>query len=166
MRYLLFTPAILALAACGAERSPEEQRIADEADIAAVEAAQEAIPEPISLQPIRYPDIERNKLFGMGCSFAPDGGGLGAVALAQPKAGYLKVDGTIVRLAADIGSKEQAYGARTQYDGTAFSFDFVLNEESGVQSGMETNKYKAQLVVRDSSDLVVYKADGIAQCGV
>lgn len=162
------TAAILAtllLGACGDQKSTEERKIEDQADIAAVEALQEPPALPLALQPIRYPDIEKNKLYGASCAFVPDGGGLGALAIAMVEAAYLKVDGTIVRLAPDAGSAEHPLGTRQQYDGKTYSLAFSLESE-GKQSGYETTDFKGRLVVRDSTDRVVFDKPGLVQCGV
>ena len=165
MRMIGLMLAAASVASCSEEMSPEEQRTADAADIAAVEALQTPPPQPIVPQPIGYPDIEKHNLYGAGCSFAPEGGGLGAIALAQTKAGYMKIDNAIQRFAPDVGSAEMPLGTRAKYDGTSNSFRLSLLDEKGKQSGMETVDFKAHLVVRNSSDAIVYEADGIAQCG-
>ena len=152
---------LLALAACSSEPDEAERQ----ADVAEVEANQEAPAEVLELQPILYPDIEKNDLYGAGCSFAPDGGGLGAVALGLADEGYLKRNGEIVRLAADKGSDELPYLARRKYDGTDYSFTLDLDRESGAPTGDETSDYSGTLTVRDGKDRVVYSSTGIAQCG-
>jgi len=136
----------------------------DEAAIAAVEAAQTPPPQPVNLSAITFPDIERENLFGAGCNFAPAGGGMGAVAMAQGEAGYLKIDNKVVRFAPDAGSGELFYGARRKYTGTTNSFELTLDGE-GKQSGYEVTDYSGRLVVRDSVDRVVYDAKGLVQCG-
>ena len=165
MRVHLALVAALLLQSCGDELSPEEQQMSDEADIATVEALQKPPAIPIVPQQIRYPDIEKHNLYGVSCAFAPDGGGLGAIALAMREAGYMKIDGTLERFAPDAGSTEMPLGTRAKYDGTSHSFRLDFLDEKGRQSGMETIDYKAHLVVRNSSDIVVYEAEGIVQCG-
>ena len=65
------------------EQRPEEEEAARQRDVADVEANQEPPPAQLSLDPIRYREIEKYNLYGAGCSFTPDGGGLGTVALAK-----------------------------------------------------------------------------------
>lgn len=156
---------IVALVSCTVEPTPEEQRRADEADIAAVESLQEPPVLPISPEPILYPDIEKHNLYGASCAFAPDGGGMGAIALAMADAGYMKIDGSIQRFAPDPGSDEQPLRTRVEYDGKSYSFALKLAERDGKSSGYETTDYGATLIVRNSSDEVVYEAQGTAQCG-
>ncbi len=155
----------LVLAGCGDERSAEERAAADARAVAEVEASQVPPPQAFSPQPILYPDIEKHRLYGAGCSFAPEGGGLGAVALAMADQGFMKRDGALMRFAADKGSAELPYLARSEYDGKVYSFTLDLDRESGERSGMETSDFDAALTVRDAKGRVVYDAPGIAQCG-
>jgi len=153
--------SVLALAACSREPTEEERRAA----VAEVEKTQEAPPVAFGPQAILYPDIEKNDLYGAGCSFVPAGGGLGAVALAMADEGYMKREGEIVRFSADKGSKELPYLAHSEYDGRDYAFALTLREAAGETSGEEAINYPASLTVTDSKERVVYQADGTAQCG-
>ncbi len=133
--------------------------------MAEVEANQKPPPERLALDPIRYREIEKFGLYGAGCSFAPNGGGLGAVALAMADKGYFLREGELHTLAADMGSAELPYLARRKYDGLEFSFTLDLEGAEGQQSGYETTDYRGELTIRDSSDNVVYNATGPVQCG-
>ena len=165
MRAAILVCAVVLLAACAEKLTPEQQAAADEKAIAEVEATQEVAAQPLAPQKILYPDIEKYELFGTSCAFVPEGGGLGAIALAMEDSGYLKLDGEIVRLAADKGSPELPMSARAKYDGKAQSFSLTLDEAAGKQQGIETINYPARLVIRDTVDHTVYEATGIAQCG-
>lgn len=158
--------ALLPLAACGDNLSEEERATQDNADIAAVEASQKPPVIPIDPQAIRYPDIEKNQIYGASCAFAPEGGGLGAIVIAMADAGYMKLGGSLQRFAPDAGSAENPLGTRERYTGSSNSFTLQLLESEGEKSGIETMDFDAQLTVRDSSDRVVYQENGIAQCGV
>ena len=153
--------ALLALAACSAEPSEEERQAA----VAEVEANQTPAPEELALEPIDYPDIEQNDLYGAGCNFAPDSGGMGAVAIAMAEEGYLKRKGEILTFAADSGSRELPYLARSKYDGKAYSFSLDIDEASEAPTGIETSDYSGELTVEDQYGGVVYQATGIVQCG-
>lgn len=158
----------LSLAACSAGPDAEQQQAAAERDMAAIEAvkaAQVVPPEPLNLSAIGFPDIERENLFGAGCNFAPRGGGMGAVAIAQSEAGYLKIDNKVERFVPDAGSPQLPYEAREKYTSIAHSFQLSLQDQTGKRAGLETTDYNGRLVVRDSSDQVVYQADGLVQCG-
>ncbi len=160
MRRLVLVCA-LALASCSNEPTEEERAAA----VAEVEAHQTPPPEQLELAPIRYREIEQHDLFGAGCSFAPEGGGLAAVALAMGETGHFLRGSELVTMAADKGSKELPYLARRKYDGKAYSMVLDLDEAAGKQSGEETSDYPATLTIRDANDEVVYRKPGMAQCG-
>ena len=162
MRFAIVMGA-LALASCGP--TPEQQAADDEQARAEVEAAQQPPPEKLVLDPIRYREIEKYGLYGAGCSFVPDGGGLGAVAIAMADDGYMIRNGELLHLSADKGSEELPYLARSRYDGLTYSFTLDLDEESGEKTGMETSDYRGELTVRDGSENIVYQANGLTQCG-
>ena len=153
--------ALLALAACAEEPTEQERQAA----VAEVEANQAPAPEELALETIGHPDIEQQEIYGAGCSFAPDGGGMGAVAIAMAEEGYLKRKGEILTFAADSGSRELPYLARSKYDGKAYSFSLDIDEASEAPSGMETSDYSGELTVEDQYGGVVYQATGIVQCG-
>ena len=151
----------LTLMACSNEPNEEERAAA----VAEVEANRVPPPEELQLEPIRYREIEKNELYGTGCSFAPDGGGMSAVALAMAETGHFLRGDKLITLAADKGSPELPYLARRKYDGAAYSMTLDLDEAEGEQSGEETSDYPATLTIRDASEQVVYHKSGIAQCG-
>ncbi|GGD93713.1 hypothetical protein GCM10011515_11890 [Tsuneonella deserti] len=136
----------------------------DEADVAAVEAAQVPPPTPVQPGTIGMPDIEKFDMFGAGCSFAP-GKGIATVALLQAERGFMKIDNKIVVFAPDAGSGDLPLGAKGKYTGGAWSFILDLASEEGKQSGIETVNYPARLVLRNDHDQIVYQEDGTAQCG-
>ena len=151
----------LTVMACSNEPNEEERAAA----VAEVEANRIPPPEELQLEPIRYREIEKNELYGTGCSFAPDGGGMSAVALAMAETGHFLRGDKLITLAADKGSPELPYLARRKYDGAAYSMTLDLDEAEGEQSGEETSDYPATLTIRDASEQVVYRKSGIAQCG-
>ena len=154
---------LLALTLVACSNEPNEQERA--AAVAEVEANRIPPPEELQLEPIRYREIEKNELYGTGCSFAPDGGGMSAVALAMAETGHFLRGDKLITLAADKGSPELPYLARRKYDGAAYSMTLDLEEAEGEQSGEETSDYPATLTIRDASEQVVYRKSGIAQCG-
>jgi len=165
MRAATLLPLVLLVAACGKdEPSPSEKARADDADVAAVKAAQVPPPTPVTPERILYPDIERYDLFGAGCNFAPKGS-MAAVVLAQPGHGYMKIDGKLEAFAPDAGSGDLPLGAKGKYTAGAWSFVLDLAAEEGEQSGSETVNYPAHLVLRNDRDQIVYEANGVAQCG-
>ncbi len=149
------------LAACSNEPTEEERAAA----VAEVEANQTPAPEQLELGAIRYREIEQHNLFGAGCSFAPEGSGLSAVALAMSDTGHFLRGSELITLAADKGSTELPYLARRKYDGKAYSMTLDLDEGEGEQVGEEVSDYPATLTIRDTNEQVVYRKTGVAQCG-
>ncbi len=69
----------------------------------------------IQPEPINYPDIKTNELYGAGCNFAANDGGMSALVLAQEKEAIIKLKGKIVRIPADTKSQILPETARTRY---------------------------------------------------
>ena len=140
----------LLVAACGEQSTKVEQTSPNNA---------------ITPQKILYPDIEANDLYGLSCAFVPEGGGIGAIALAMPEGGYLKLDGAIVTL--KPANPEQDIGPpQMSFHGADQDFTLTLDEASFRQDGMETASYDAQLSITDKGGAQIYSASGLAQCGV
>ena len=154
--------ALLPLAGCG-EGPP---KLSDEEAIAAVEAANGALPpaEEVVPEAILYPDIERNEIYGAACSYAP-GTSLGARVIARPVDAFMKIDGDIVRLAADPGASELPLGTRSLYTGRAYTLNLSIAGE-GEETMSETTLYEGTITLRDMHGRVVYTGTGTASCGV
>ena len=157
--------AALLVAGCGDEITPEEQAIQDERDVAMVEAANDVAP-PIQLitpEPIPPSDIERYDLFGQACNYAP-GTSLGTRVIAREADAFFRVEGKIVRLAADSGSRELPQRTRTLYSGKEYSLRLALDEGEPGTAGTDTVNHEGTVEVRDAYGRVVYEGSGLAQC--
>lgn len=156
--------AVLLLAGCERELTPDEQALQDERDIAQVEKANDSMGplQPVTPEPILYPDIERNDLFGASCNYAP-GTSLGTRVVAREADAFMKIDGEIVRFAADPGSRELPQRTRSLYAARAYSLRLQLDGE-GEPSAQGTTDYEGSVMVFDSHGRVVYEGTGIAQC--
>ena len=142
----------LFLAGCSeADAPPEQQAAADQA---------------IEPEAIRYPDIEKHQIYGAACAFVPDGGGLGAIAIAMADFGYMKFDGEVVRFDPIKATPSLPLGGREQYISEDYGFALELDQGEGEQSGYETRNFPAVLTVTVSDGSVGYQARGLAQCGV
>ena len=161
---------ILALFACAAcsEREPSEaeQESLDQAAVAAVEAANDAAPplEEVVPDALLLPDIERNDIYGASCSYAP-GTSLGARVIARQADAFMKIDGEVVRFAADPGARELELGTRSLYNGREYSLQLDLSGE-GEPAGEETMNYEGTVNLRDRWDRIIYTGTGTVQCGV
>jgi hypothetical protein len=163
MRSRLPLLALLLVAACNKGPTPEEQAAADARDVAMVEAANDAPPplEQLTPDPILYPDIERYDLFGEACNYAP-GTSLGVRVIAREADAFLKLDGEVVRLAADPGSRELPMHSRTLYSGKDYSLRLALNGDGATPT--EPGDYEGSVTLRDAYGRVVYEGTGLAQC--
>ena len=162
---VLIAISLLSLAACGPDMSPAEKAEEDARGVAAVEQANNAEPplEPVTLEPILYPDIERYDLFGMSCAYAP-GTSLGARVIARENDAFIKIGDEVIRLAADPGSRELPMRSRTLYTGKEYSLRLEIGED-GTQSGIETVSYEGAAYLRDRWGRVVFEGAGTVQCG-
>lgn len=154
------------LAAACSSQNPAGTAAQDARDIAAVNAAQDVTSptRPITPQPIVYFDIRDNKLYGSGCNFVPDGGGMGAVLLAQGERGVIKLDGKLVLLAADKGSKALPQGAWSRYSGKEFALTLTRIDDGKAKKNGVVDLFSGQVVITDPHDSVVYNAKGDVQC--
>jgi len=164
MRLLLLAGTAM-LTSCGDELSPQQRAREDAMAVAMVEKANRGSAMPIMPEPILYPDIEKYEIFGTSCAFAPEGGGLAAVAIAMREDGFMKIDGDMLRFSADSGSKALPYDLRSQYDGRKYTFELKLEDGPGRPTAAESVNYDGHLTVRDELERVVYDKAGIVQCG-
>lgn len=164
MRRVVLSAALL-LAACGNQMTPEELAARDERDIAMVEEAN-ATASPIQLvtpEPISYPDIERNDLFGVACNYAP-GTSLGTRVIARDVDAFMKIEGKMERFAADPGARELPWGTRSTYNSRSHVLQLAVTGD-GTPSGDETEDFEGTITLRDQYGRVVYEGTGLAQCG-
>jgi hypothetical protein len=173
MRHVLvLAGAMVLLAGCGDEVSPEDRAAADERDVAMVEAANKAAP-PVQLvtpEPILLPDIERYDLLGEACSYAP-GTSLGARVISREADAFMKIDGEIERFAADTGSRELPMHTRSVYNSKDYSLVLALKEggaeaaaEGEGEPGSARDNLEGSVTLRDAFGRVVYEGAGLAQC--
>jgi hypothetical protein len=156
---------LFVLVACGDGMTDAEKEAKEERDVAFVEGLEgrDPPPEPIDPQVIGAPDIEEYKLFGATCAFAP-GDGIGAVVLAMDDTAWLKLEGRMVRLAADKGGKSLPMGTWEDYDGKEYSLRLTVDRAAAKEGGVEAVNYPATLAVRDAYDQLVFGSKGTVQC--
>lgn len=156
--------AVLLLAGCGSEPTPEEQEQADSRDVAMVVEANDAMPplKQVTPEPILLPDIERYDLYGEACNYAP-GTSLGTRVVAREADAFVKIDGEIHRLAADPGSRELPMHTRTLYSGKEYSLRLAIDDQGEAEGEVPAN-LEGSVSVRDRFGRVVYEGTGLAQC--
>ena len=163
-----FAVCALALACCACSETlkQDEQEQRDREAVALVEQANAVEPLVSEVVPetILYPDIERHDIYGASCAYAP-GTSLGARVIARQADAFMKIDGEIVRFAADPGARELPYGTRSLYNGREYSLRLEIAGD-GMQSGEEVMEYEGTINLRDQYDRVIYSGTGTAQCGV
>ncbi len=166
MRKLPICCAMLPLlAACGGELDPEERALRDDRLVAMVERANDAAPplHEVTPEPLLYPDIERHDLYGPSCAYAP-GTNLGTRVIAREADAFMKIDGVVMRFAADPGSRALPLETRTLYNGRQFSLRLRIEGEGAESPGGKAN-YEGTVELRDPHGRIVYEGTGLAQCG-
>ncbi len=118
----------------------------------------------IQPEPITYPDIKGNELYGAGCNFSADGGGMGALVLAQEKEAILKLGGNILRIPADKTSQILPETARTRYVGAKTILILAPlpgaePSENGVVKSLATS-----VTIMDLQGRIQFFAKGQVQC--
>jgi hypothetical protein len=161
----LSAPAMLLLAGCGNALSDEEQRTQNAAIADRVREANSAGPpvEEVVPEVIGYPDMETNDLFGRACAYAP-GTSMGVRVIARETDAWMKLDGQMIRFAADPGSRELPAGTRTLYNGQKYSLRLTI--EDVVEEGeVEDSTFAGTMWLYDRLDRLVYTGSGSANCG-
>jgi hypothetical protein len=119
-----------------------------------------------AIQPegIDYFVIKSNKLYGGGCNFVADGGGMNAIVLAQEKEAIVKLDGKIVRIPADTGSQLLPETSRTRYADAAHIL--ILAPVPGGRSLVNgvVQSLDTRLMITDAHGRTQFAAKGQVQC--
>ena len=138
---------VFALAACGKGAPPPPPPQAD-----------------IHPEEIDYQVMKTNNLFGAGCNFAAEGGGLGALVLAQEKEAIIKLEGKVVRLPADKASRLLSDFARTRYaDGARILILAPIPGTLPAEIG-QIQSLPTKLAIIDTVGRPLFSAKGQVQC--
>lgn len=118
----------------------------------------------IQPEPITYPDIKDNKLYGGGCNFTPEGGGMSALALAQEGEAIIKVKGKIEHIPADKKSQILPETARTRYLGPERILLIApLPDAKPIENGV-VKTLATSLTIMDTRGRIQFFAKGVVQC--
>ncbi|MBC2664744.1 hypothetical protein H7F51_04335 [Novosphingobium flavum] len=153
--------------ACHQGESAAQQAAEDARAVAMVEAVQTAAPPPapIELQPITAADIEKNGIYGAGCSLVPAAQpGGDPVMMANDRRAAIKLAGRFVTFAADMGSPVLAVGTRGHYVGKAQTLTIARSPGDGTSLGQDAMRWEGSVTVRDAHDQLVYSASGELTC--
>jgi hypothetical protein len=129
-------------------------------------AAPPPLPPLSAIQPegIDYATIKANNLFGGGCNFVAEGGGLAALVLAQEKEAIIKLKGKIVRIPADKGSQMLPETARTRY-ADADHILILAPIPGGPPTEMgQIQSLPIRLAIVDAAGRPQFAAKGMVQC--
>ena len=164
MRTAMVISAMLVLAACDREPTPEEQAAEAARATAMVEAANNVMPplKQVTPEPILLPDIERYDLYGQACNYAP-GTSLGTRVVSREADAFVKIEGEVHRFAADPGSRELPMRTRTLYNGKEYSLRLALDGQEEAEVDGATD-YEGSVTLRDRYGRVVYEGVGLARC--
>lgn len=166
MRWTLLLGAGLLLAACGNQLSESERQAQDEALANRVREANDMAPPLAEVvpDPILYPDMEAQDLLGLQCAYAP-GTSMGARVIARETDAWMKLDGEMIRLAADVGSRELPANTRSLYSGREYSLRLeVADQDEGEVDG-SPGTYEGTVWLRDRWGRVIYQGSGVVNCG-
>lgn len=157
--------AIALLAACSEEPTPEE-RAADAAHRQAlVEKGNATLPPPetVYLEPISFSDIERHRLTGRGCNFAP-GNSFATRVVVRSADAHMKIGQEVHRLASDSGASELPAETRSRYLGRMHEMSFEVSGEGRPSASTGKVDYDGTVTLLDEHGRLVYQASGLAQC--
>lgn len=168
MRWPIILCAPALLSACNDELSPAERAAEDEAMVERVREANDLAPPLVEVvpDPLLYDDIEANDLYGLACSYAP-GTSMGARVIAREVDAFVKIDGDVIRLAADPGSRELPAATRSLYNGREYSLRLDIAEKGTDEEGTDGGAvfYEGTVWLRDRWDRVIYQGTGVVNCG-
>ncbi|KHL25866.1 hypothetical protein PK98_04520 [Croceibacterium mercuriale] len=158
MRRLAVLLPLALIAACS-DPDPQAAAVDAEREIALVEQANKAPPPARQVVPeaIGAPEMERHQLTGEGCNYAP-GTSLGARVLAGPQDAWMKIDGEMMRFAADSGATQLAAGSWDRYLSAGYELLLALAEDPS------DHHYDGTITLRDPHGRIVYRGTGYAQC--
>jgi len=165
MRWSVIACLSAALVSCGNELNDAEQAERDAALVERVREANDAAPPLIEVvpEPILYPDMEANDLLGLACSYAP-GTSMGARVIAREADAFVKLDGEVLRFAADPGSRELPAKTRSFYNGREYSLRLDISDKQA-EGENAVAFYEGTVWLRDRWDRVVYQGTGAVDCG-
>jgi hypothetical protein len=117
----------------------------------------------VSPQPIGYPDIEANELYGASCAYA-SGTSMAPIVIAFADEAVMKIDGAILRFRVD----EESEGSRLGEDSRYLADDRVLLltiAGEGTPAGEESANFTGTVRLIDGAGAELFATEGTVQCG-
>lgn len=166
MRWIVFVGAAASLlSACAEqEKSAAQAEMDEERAIAEVKAAQTPPPDVVTPQRITPEERTRYRLSESGCAFAVNNPEVGAQAIFQINAGYMKFDGEMERFAPDAGADDGPSGTSTSYDGGRHALKVQFDTARATDAGGEAVSVPTRITLQDGRRRTVYVAEGVSLC--
>ncbi len=155
------------LSGCAQEPDPDANSNDARRDVAMVEEANRVLSplREVTPEPIVFADIEQHEMFGLGCAYAPGVSGTPRV-IARAQDAFVKLEGEVLRFAADPGAQALPADTRGHYVGREYSLELTAKGEGEPASdAMETTNYSGSVRLLDRWDREVYSGTGQVQCG-
>jgi hypothetical protein len=125
------------------------------------EADEPAVRGPtLTPQPIGYPDIEANGLYGASCAYAP-GTSMAPIVIAFPEEAVMKIGGQIHRFRIDAESGAAGTGQNSRY--LAGNLVLLLTVEG---DATQRENLAGTVRVLDDAGAEISATAGTVQCGV
>lgn len=165
-RSLPLLACAFALSACGDDVSSFEQQEADAQAVAMVEEANSTQPplEEMVPEPITETDMQAEEMGGERCTYSP-GMNHGVLVVARQVDAYMKIEGRLVRFAADPGARQLPFETRTLYNGRQFSLRLTMPErEAEGTEAVAGTEFEGDIALFDQWDRMVYSGSGPVTC--
>ena len=117
----------------------------------------------VSPQPIGYPDIEANELYGASCAYA-SGNSMAPIVIAFPDEAVMKIDGAIRRFRVDAESEGAQLGSNSRYLAQDRVLLLTIAGE-GTPAGEETANFTGTVRLMDGAGAELFATEGTVQCG-
>lgn len=156
------------LGGCEQPVDPAVQARKDARDIALVEAAQRSKPPPRAIAPqaIAGSEVSAGRLPAAACRLRTAEAPLAdPILLADDRRAYIKVDGRLTTLAADVGSERAGATLFRHYVGKSHSLTVDRAPGAGDHLGNDRLRWPARVTIRDAWDQVVFVSSGELTCG-
>lgn len=157
--------AVLLVGACG--KDPVQQRREDDQAVAAVNAAQNRLPplKPLRLQQLTSEDLGRMDDVGSRCTLPADPTGPAIPQIVTMGSyGWIKLDGELIRLAADTSS-QPGYGKTwSRYTGKELTLRIEPAESPAAPATAKDVHRLVRLTVRDAWQRVIYETSAWQAC--